>query len=249
MTELRLAKAETIEDANEVLHRYLPRFDEQFGVPAAQPEAAYRMPTSTAAVERALCFRFQRKVARDNTVRYGWRTLQLLPDRERTSYAGVGVDVLERPDGRLLVEYQGQQVEAQEAPPRPGLLRALGNRPASHGGANGSGPGHHELASLEKADGDGEHAASPQGRRKCATEGPRKPTPRQAALWEEVQEARARGLSLRGIARELQIHKGTARRYALAKSPYVHALINPATVLSDGNYIRSPHYQGLSAVE
>lgn len=66
-----------------------------------------------------------------------------------------------------------------------------------------------------------------------ATEGPRKPTPRQAALWEEVQEARTRGLSLRGIARQLQIHRGTARRYALAKSPPVNVRIDTATASSD----------------
>ena len=63
VTELRLAKVETMEHANEVLHRYLPRFDEQFGVPAAQSEVAYRKPPSAAAVEQALCFRFHRKVA------------------------------------------------------------------------------------------------------------------------------------------------------------------------------------------
>ena len=35
-----------------------------------------------------------RKVARDNTVKYYWRVLPLLPDRERPSYAGLRVDVL-----------------------------------------------------------------------------------------------------------------------------------------------------------
>ena len=97
VTELRLAKAETIEDANEILHRYLPRFGGQFGVLAAQPEAGYCTPPPASAVEQALCFRFHRKVARDNTVRHGWRALQLLPG-ERTSYAGARVEVLERPD-------------------------------------------------------------------------------------------------------------------------------------------------------
>ena len=146
-----LAKVETMEHANEVLHR-LPRFDEQFGVPAAQSEVAYRKPPSAAAVEQALCFRFHRKVARDNTVRHRWRTLQLLPGMERTSYAGVQVEVLERPDGRLLVEYQGHLIEAQEAPPRPEFLRVLGNRTTPDGRVNGSSHGHQELACLEKTD-------------------------------------------------------------------------------------------------
>ena len=40
-----------------------------------------------------LAFRHVRTVARDNTVKYRWRTLQLLPGPERTSYAGVQVEV------------------------------------------------------------------------------------------------------------------------------------------------------------
>ncbi len=233
VTELRLAKVETMEHANEVLHRYLPRFDEQFGVPAAQSEVAYRKPPSAAAVEQALCFRFHRKVARDNTVRHRWRTLQLLPGMERTSYAGVQVEVLERPDGRLLVEYQGHLIEAQEAPPRPEFLRVLGNRTTPDGRVNGSSHGHQELACLEKTDVDSEQAASPRRKRKRAAPGSRKPTPRQKALWEAVQEARARGLSLRAIARELGIHRETARRYALTESTPMYTRVKPATALSD----------------
>ena len=233
VTELRLAKVETMEHANEVLHRYLPRFDEQFGVPAAQSEVAYRKPSSAAAVEQALCFRFHRKVARDNTVRHRWRTLQLLPGMERTSYAGAQVEVLERPDGRLLVEYQGHLIEAQEAPPRPEFLRVLGNRTTSPGRVSGSSHGHQELACLEKTDVDSEQAASPRRKRKRADPGSRKPTPRQKALWEAVQEARARGLSLRAIARELGIHRETARRYALTESPPLYTRVKPATALSD----------------
>ena len=166
-----LAKVETIEHASEVLHRNLPRFDEQFGIPATQSEVAYRKPPTAAAVEQALCFRFHCKVARDNTVRHRRRTLQLLPGMERTSYAGAQVEVLGRPDGRLLVEYQGGLIATQEAPPRPGLLRVLGNRTTPDGRANGSGHSHHELSSLEKTDVDSERAASPRPIAACDRQG------------------------------------------------------------------------------
>ncbi len=33
-------------------------------------------------------------MGRDNTVKYDWRVLQLLPDQERTSYAGLRVEQL-----------------------------------------------------------------------------------------------------------------------------------------------------------
>ena len=61
----------------------------------------------------------------------------------------------------------------------------------------------------------------------------RKPTPRQVALWEAVQEANARGLSIRGIARELGIHRNTARKYAAAERPPVMALRNIPVALAD----------------
>ena len=200
VTELRLARVETIDAANAVLHRYLPRFDRQFGVPAAQSQ-----------------------VAKDNTVKYRWRTLQLLPDQERPSYAGVRVEVLERPDGRLLVEYKGRLIPTQEAPPRPSL----------NGSANGSGYHHHPLAALESRGINDAKSNRPNRARKHAAPMPRKPTPRQVALWEALQEANARGLSIRGIARELGIHRNTARKYAAAERPPMMALRNIPVALPD----------------
>ena len=233
VTELRLARVETIDDANAVLHRYLPRFDRQFGVPAAQSQVAYRPPETAAAVEQALCFRYRRKVAKDNTVKYRRRTLQLLPDQERPSYAGVRVEVLERPDGRLLVEYKGRMIPTQEAPPRPSLMRVLSQTPSLNGSANGSGYHHHPLAALESRGINDAKSNRPSRARKHAAPMPRKPTPRQVALWEAVQEANARGLSIRGIARELGIHRNTARKYAAAERPPVMALRNIPVALPD----------------
>ena len=42
VTELRLAGATTMDQANEVLQEFLPRFNPRFSVAAEQPEAAYR---------------------------------------------------------------------------------------------------------------------------------------------------------------------------------------------------------------
>ena len=43
VTELRLARATTIDDANRVLDDFLPRFNERFGVPSRHAETAYRV--------------------------------------------------------------------------------------------------------------------------------------------------------------------------------------------------------------
>ncbi len=123
VTELRLAGATTIEEANAVLKDFLVRFNARFGVPARHPQVAYRPLGSGVCLDTALCFRHSRRVARDNTVKYRWRTLQLLPDMERPSYAGAVVDMLEGLDGQLAVRYRGEIIPSQEAPPRPGILR------------------------------------------------------------------------------------------------------------------------------
>ena len=62
-----------------------------------------------------LAFRHVRTVARDNTVKYHWRTLQLLPSAWRPSYAGAPVEVLERPGGELAVCHQGETIPSRLA--------------------------------------------------------------------------------------------------------------------------------------
>ena len=125
VTELRLAGARTISEANQVLWAFLTRFNKRFGVPPAQSTNAYRSPDPDLNLAGILCFKHSRKVARDNTVKYNWHTLQLLPSSERSTYVGAHVVVQERLDGKLVVCYQNQIVPTQEAPPRPGVLRTL----------------------------------------------------------------------------------------------------------------------------
>ncbi len=233
VTELRLAGAITIDDANRVLKDFLTRFNSRFKVPARKSEAAYRPVDYGIHLEKVLCFKYRRRVARDNTVRYRWRTLQLLPGTDRTSYAGAVVDVLARLDGHLEVQHQGRDIPSQEAPPRPGVLRGLagrtGHTPLPHlpTNVNSNGLGRKSvtrLATLDPVQHVGKliAVAGPNGARrvrKSASPPPRKPTPLQTARWKAVQKAKRRGLTIRGIARELSIHRATVKKYMNAKSP------------------------------
>ncbi len=229
VTELRLSGATTIEEANVVLKEFLDRFNARFRVPAQHPEAAYRPLGSGVCLDTVLCFRHSRKVARDNTVKYRWRTLQLLPGTERRSYAGAVVEVLEGLDGRLAVRYQGEIVPSQAPPPRPGMLRSFNGSsshgPPIHGGLNGLGRRWDvALAAL-----DAEMDASDAGGtvvdygtvrvRKSPAMQRRKPTPLQTARWKAVQKAKRRGLSIRAVAREVGIHRDTAKKYMEAENP------------------------------
>ena len=124
VAELRLAGASTIGEANLVLEEFLPRFNERFGVPATQSEPCYRLLDLGIDVDAILCIKEKRRVAKDNTIRYHGRSLQLFADNERRSYARTHVEVQKRLDGRLLVYYQGKILTPGEAPPLAASLRA-----------------------------------------------------------------------------------------------------------------------------
>jgi len=125
VSELRLAGASTLEEANNVLEQFLLRFNERFGVPAAQPEPAYRPIDPGLDTDAVLCIKDRRRVAKDNTVQYHGQTLQLFPGTDRPSYARAYVEVQERLDGRLLVNCHGKLLTPVEAPPLAATLRAF----------------------------------------------------------------------------------------------------------------------------
>ena len=112
-----------------MLAAFLPRFNQRFGVPADQPEVAYRPLDEETDLAGVLCVKEQRRVARDNTVQYKNKTLQLFPGTERTGYAGSRVEVQERLDGRILVKCGEEVLTPQQAPPLAAHLRSYINAP------------------------------------------------------------------------------------------------------------------------
>ncbi len=221
VTELRLAGATTIEDAKIVLEAFIDSFNERFGVPAREPEVAYRPVDEETCLDRALCFRHSRKVAKDNTVKYRQSTLQLLPGTERPTYAGSKVDVLEGLDGELVVEHEGQIIPSQEAPSHPNILRSV-NGHSSHAPPDHNGLGSRwatVLAALDRERAEESDREAVYRERKKAAPLPRKPTPKQVARWEAVHAAKRKGLSIRGITRETGVHRNTVKKYLKAESP------------------------------
>ena len=159
----------------------------------------------------------------------------LLTGADRPSYAGLRVELLERADGELLIRYQGEAVDFQEAAQPTAALwgEGTGSFPGPEGpeAAVGLATGHLDdeqrklLAGLESSVERRARAneATSQGRdtkgRPLRHQLHRTPTPTQQARWEAVQKARKQGLSLRAIARELSMSRVAARKYAIAESP------------------------------
>lgn len=126
-SEMRLAGAQDIAQANQVLSEYLPRHNHRFKVQASQPGSAYR-PTPEGFIPREVfCLKHRRTVGADNVVRFKGRRLQIQPGVTRPSYARAKVTVHEGFDGDLAVYYQGQRLTTTKAPPDAGQMRS--NKP------------------------------------------------------------------------------------------------------------------------
>jgi transposase len=123
-SELRRAGVATIEGANAVLARFLPRFNARFAVPAMDPEPAWRPWPDGPPVEATFCFHYPRRVARDATLSWDGRALALPARSDGRSWAGAGVIVEERLDGSLWIDHHGLEYQLREAPPAAVVLRA-----------------------------------------------------------------------------------------------------------------------------
>ena len=123
VVQLRLADARTLEQANQVVTSYLPRFNAQFAVAPTQGGSAYRPLQETLHVADLFCFKYLRIVAADNTISFAKQCLQLLPDAQRRSYAKARVQVHEHFDGHLSVHLAGRCVATTVAPLETSKMR------------------------------------------------------------------------------------------------------------------------------
>ena len=210
VTELRLAGAATIAEADGVLQGFLPRFNTRFAVPPPMPEAAYRplaldvcldrIPASSTAgrspgQHREVPVAYPAVAARAGTSQLCWRC----------------GEVLEGLDGNLSLQHQGRIIPSQRgrrpiryscepatdhirplpaAVPVLTIRPGLGRRPSPNSAHTV--PKEPLMTRLPTA-----------GAKPARRHSPRKPTFLQKARWQAIQKAKRRGMSIRGIAREL----------------------------------------------
>src|SRR3972149_1212738 len=86
--ELRRANACTLQEANQVLAGYLPRFRERFARQPADRQPAYQPLPKEVDLSGVCSFHYVRTVSNDNTVRLEERLVQIPPGPGGRSYAG-----------------------------------------------------------------------------------------------------------------------------------------------------------------
>jgi transposase len=123
VSEFRLARVGTLEEANRVVWDFLPRHNRRFAIPARDLGSAFRQHEEGFNPDEVFCFKYYRTVGLDNVVRFAGHRLQITPTNGRPSYARARVEVQERLDGSVAVYYQGCCLITIPAPPEAPVLR------------------------------------------------------------------------------------------------------------------------------
>ena len=127
VSELRLAKARTVREANAVLERFRPDYNRRFGRPAANPTSAWRVVRRGTDLERECSFHYEATVLNDNTVRLSGTLIDVPPGPRKRSYARSRVEVCQLLDGSWRV-YLGDAVIATQAATATTELRTIKRR-------------------------------------------------------------------------------------------------------------------------
>ena len=106
VSELRLARATTLEQANAVLQLFCADYNQRFAIPAADAARDFRSLPRRFDLDRCLSFRYQRIVGADHVITFGAHSIALPPLTSKRGYAGDRVELSHHLDGRLLVSYQ-----------------------------------------------------------------------------------------------------------------------------------------------
>ena len=125
VSELRLANAKTMEEANKVLTDYLLVFNRDFQVTPLVGDSAYRKIDRSFIPDMYFCNKYKRVVGGDNVIKFKGKRIQIVPINERASFAHAHVEVHTRLDDSLAVCYKGDYLIIRPTPSEASLQRAL----------------------------------------------------------------------------------------------------------------------------
>ena len=119
--ELRLAGAATLVEANQVLERYLPVYNQRFRVLAAEPADLHRRVPAGLDLDRVLCLKTQRRLNGDSTVQHEGR-VYLVQDRIKAQ----NVTILKHLDGSIQLYCQNRSLSYRPVSYRPAKPQPAG---------------------------------------------------------------------------------------------------------------------------
>ena len=127
VSELRLAGASSVEEANAVLEAFRPDHNRRFAISPADATPAWRAVRRGTDLARICSFQYEATVLPDNTVRLAGMVIDIPPGPRKRSYAGARIALHQFLDGSWRV-YLGADVIATHSATTGGELRALKQR-------------------------------------------------------------------------------------------------------------------------
>jgi transposase len=127
VSELRLARAATLEQANAVLEAFRPEFNRRFAIRPADSTPSWRPLRRGTDLARICSFQYAATVLPDNTVRLAGMVIDIPPGPRKRSYAGSRVDLHQFLDGSWRV-YLGAELIATHVPTTTTELRTIKQR-------------------------------------------------------------------------------------------------------------------------
>jgi transposase len=107
-SELRLVGAATLEEANQVLDRFVEDYNQRFAVAARDSQSDFRRLSKRLNWDRLFSLRYERLVGKDHVVQFGSHRIQLPARRGSQGYAGQRVELSHQLNGELQV-WLGQE--------------------------------------------------------------------------------------------------------------------------------------------
>jgi len=107
--ELQLEGIETLEQANEYLAGWMTSYNRRFRKAARSSDSMY-CPIEPDQLRKALSFRYERTVKRDNVIQLGDLTIQIPPGPRRRTYAKKRVLIRQHADGAWTVSTGGEVI-------------------------------------------------------------------------------------------------------------------------------------------
>jgi len=129
ISELRLAKASTLEQANRVLVDFIDHYNVRFTKPAREVASDFRPVPKRLNLDRILSLRYYRVVLNDHVVPLGAKSIQLPELPGGRGYAGATVELSHQPNGELHV-WLGDRHLHQTALPTEYAIGLAPKRPA-----------------------------------------------------------------------------------------------------------------------
>ena len=115
-SELRLARAATVEQANTVLEKFLDDYNARFTVPAKEAVSDFRPLSKKLNWDRLFSLKYERVVGNDHVIVFGARAIQLAARRGKFGYASARVELSHQLDGQLVVWYGEERLHRMELP-------------------------------------------------------------------------------------------------------------------------------------